>query len=105
MHEKVETTQKIARLQHVILHYSYRNIEHYVEKLNIYTTLGAKNLHSKKKSRHPILSILSFPYYFFNHYIIRGNIWNGKAGFVWSWLNACYHVVKYLKLDELNDNL
>lgn len=102
VHEKVILQGNTKKLEHVILHYSYKNLDHYFEKLNRYTTIGAQKLKAKGKSRNLVFTILSFPIYFFKHYVIYRNFMNGKAGFIWSYLNAWYHVVKYLKLRELN---
>lgn len=102
VHEKVKHQGKTVKLQNVILHYSYKNLTHYFEKFNLYSSIGAQKLKEKGKSRSVILSMFSFPFYFIKHYVIYLNCLNGKEGFIWSWLNACYHVVKYLKLHELN---
>jgi glycosyltransferase involved in cell wall biosynthesis len=102
VHEKVITSGKTLRLKGKVLHYSYRNLEHYFQKFNSYTQAGAIKLKEKGKSRALILCILSFPIYFLKHYFAYGNVFNGKEGFIWSYLNAWYHTVKYLKLYELN---
>jgi glycosyltransferase involved in cell wall biosynthesis len=102
VHEKVETTGNISNLNNSILHYSYRDLDHYFEKFNVYTSRGAQLLKTRGKNRPIFLTILLFPIYFFKHYLIYGNFLNGKEGFVWSYLSAWYHTVKYLKLNELN---
>lgn len=104
VHEKVEVSGGIKRLKGRILHYSYKDLNHYFLKFNLYTNSGAKRLHEKGKSRSLFLSILAFPVYFFKHYFVYGNCLNGKEGFIWSYLNAWYHTVKYLKLHELNQS-
>ncbi|NQW42137.1 MAG: glycosyltransferase family 2 protein [Bacteroidetes bacterium] len=103
VHEKVILKGNVLKLQNVILHNSYKNLDHYFEKFNRYTSIGAEKLKEKGKSRNLLMSIVSFPIYFFKHYILYRNFLNGKAGFIWSYLNAWYHVVKYLKLNELNN--
>lgn len=102
VHEKVKITGEIKHLNSVILHYSYKDLKHYFEKFNRYTSIGAIKLKEKGKSRSLLLSFAGFPVYFIKHYLFYGNILNGSAGFIWSYLNAWYHVVKYLKLHELN---
>jgi glycosyltransferase involved in cell wall biosynthesis len=102
VHEKVISSGKTLRLKGKVLHYSYKNLEHYFQKFNSYTQAGAIKLKEKGKSRSLLLCILSFPIYFVKHYFVYGNILNGKEGFIWSYLNAWYHTVKYLKLYELN---
>jgi glycosyltransferase involved in cell wall biosynthesis len=104
VHEKVLIKGPVNRLKEVILHYSYKDLQHYFVKFNAYTEAGAKKLYLKGKSRSLLLILLLSPVYFFKHYIIYGNILNGKEGFIWSYLNAWYHTVKYLKLIELKKN-
>ena len=102
VHEKVMVNGNIKKLDNVILHYSYKDLNHYFDKFNRYTSIGAQKLKEKGKSRNLAFTLLSFPIYFVKHYLIYRNFMNGKAGFIWSYLNAWYHVVKYLKLRELN---
>jgi glycosyltransferase involved in cell wall biosynthesis len=102
VHEKVITSGKTLRLKGRVLHYSYKNLDHYFQKFNSYTQAGATKLKEKGKTRSLILCVLSFPIYFVKHYFVYGNILNGKEGFIWSYLNAWYHTVKYLKLFEMN---
>lgn len=105
VHEKVIVKGKAAKLSHPILHHSYKDLVHYFQKFNTYTTQGAIKLHKKGKQRSLTLCFLSFPVYFFKHYFIYLNCLNGWQGLVWSYLSAGYHVVKYLKLFELNKKL
>jgi hypothetical protein len=102
VHEKVQIKDQIGNLNHVILHYSYQNLSHYFLKFNQYTDIGASKLKEKGKSRSLVFCILGFPIYFIKHYFVYGNCLNGWQGFVWSYLNAWYHTVKYLKLYALN---
>ncbi len=104
VHEKVEIKGKVADLNNVILHYSYKNLSHYFTKFNQYTDIGAAKLKEKGKSRSLLMCLAGFPVYFIKHYFIYGNILNGWQGFVWAYLNAWYHTVKYLKLYALNRN-
>ncbi|HEY1045935.1 MAG TPA: glycosyltransferase family 2 protein [Bacteroidia bacterium] len=102
VHEKVHVKGKIHNLNHIIFHHSYRDLSHYFRKFNHYTDIGAAKLKEKGKSRSLLMCLAAFPIYFFKHLIIYLNILNGWQGFVWSYLNAWYHTVKYLKLYELN---
>ncbi len=98
VHEKVHIDGKISELKGLIMHHSYRDLEHYFEKFNKYTEIGAEKLFKKGKNRSLISCLASFPVYFFKHYVIYRNFMNGWQGLVWSYLNAWYHTVKYLKL-------
>lgn len=102
VHEKVIFTGVPFKLQGVVLHHSYRDLQHYFSKFNTYTGAGALRLKQKGQSRSLPACIAFFPVYFLKHYVLYGNFMNGAPGFVWSYLNAWYHTVKYLKLYELN---
>lgn len=102
VHEKVALQGQVGKLGSVILHYSYKDLDHYFRKFNTYTSNGAIKLKEQGRSRGLLFCYLSFPIYFIKHYFFYGNILNGRAGFVWSYLSAWYHTVKYLKLYELN---
>lgn len=102
VHEKVRVKGKTADLNNIVLHHSYRDLSHYFRKFNHYTDIGAQKLKEKNRTRSLPLCIMGFPFYFIKHYFVYGNILNGREGFVWSYLNAWYHTVKYLKLYELN---
>lgn len=102
VHEKVRLQGKTGKLNNIILHHSYKDLDHYFEKFNRYTSIGALKLKEKGKSRNLLFTVAGLPIYFLKHYFIYGNFLNGKQGFIWSYLNAWYHVVKYLKLHELN---
>ncbi|MDP2174665.1 MAG: glycosyltransferase family 2 protein [Bacteroidota bacterium] len=102
VHERIIINGKTTKLNHKILHYSYKNLDHYFSKFNIYTTQGALKLKEKGKTRALLFCFIYFPFYFIKHYFIYLNIFNGWQGLVWSYLSAWYHTVKYLKLYEIN---
>lgn len=102
VHEQLIVEGAVSDMKHHILHYSYRGVAHYLEKMEDYTNRGAAKLYKKGKRRPLLLVYLLAPFYFLKHYVLYGNILNGKAGFIWSVLNARYHTVKYLKLYQLH---
>jgi len=102
LHESVKIKGKTLKLKNEIYHYCYKDIHHYFVKFNTYTTLY-KNASLKKGKRASRLeTILLFPWEFIRQYFIRGNLFNGYAGFVWSAFSAFYVFVKYIKLFEAN---
>lgn len=104
VHEKLQVKGQVGSLKNHILHYSYKSVPHYMEKLETYTTRGAYQMYKNGKKRGLLLIYLLAPFYFFKHYVLYGNFLNGKPGFIWSILNAKYHTVKYLKLFQLNQS-
>ena len=101
VHEGVELRGSAGTLRGTLLHYSYRDVAHYLAKFNTYTSLGAKQLHERGKRTHKITILLRLPIRFLQYYLLKGNCLNGFPGLVWSLLSAFYPMVKYLKLYEL----
>lgn len=101
VHEGIITSGATGMLKNRILHYSYRDISHHLEKINIYTSQAAQGL-VKKGRRYSIPAIaFKFPFAFFNFYVIKGGVLDGFPGFMWSWLSAFYAALKIAKAREL----
>lgn len=91
---------KIGKLKGSILHYSFRDFEHYVDKLNRVSSRRAAD--GKKKSLGQIrLRILFGPaFYFFKAYVMRG-LWRaGFYGLVIARLSALSRWLRDAKLYE-----
>ncbi|NBV51736.1 glycosyltransferase family 2 protein [bacterium] len=101
VHEKIETTGKVGHLEGALLHFSYQNWEDYFDKVNRYTSLGARELLSRGKSANPVFLWFRFPVLFLRRYIFQLGFLDGYNGFVWAMFSAWYPIIKYLKLREL----
>ncbi len=102
VHETVEISGNIGALHGELLHYSYRNVAHFFEKMNVYTDLGADILYQQGKKISK-----SYVYFrgitaFLEWYIGKGLFLDGFTGFCWAKLQATYTFIKYLKLYERN---
>jgi hypothetical protein len=91
----------VKQLKNKLLHYSYKDYNHFINKINLYSTLGAKKLLNRGKTQNRLVTVLAIPFNFFRYYIIHRNFLNGYRGFAWSVFNTVYHFLKYLKLAEL----
>ena len=81
-----------------LIHYPYRNWEHYFGKFNRYTELAAlKYLEEGKKAKfsdilfHPMAA-------FFKMYVLKAGWRDGKIGFVLAAFHYFYTMAKYVKL-------
>lgn len=101
VHEQIETSGRVGNLNGPLLHYSYPNLEAYLEKLNRYTTLGAQELFQKGKRTNLFLIWLRLPLLFLRRYVFQLGFLEGTEGFVWSTLSAYYTFIKYSKLREI----
>jgi len=97
----IHKEEKIKQLRGYLLHYSYRSISHQIEKINNYTTLGAKELYKKGKKHFLLKMIFGPPVNFILNYFIRFGFLDGVHGFVLSCFAAHESFVKYAKLWEM----
>jgi len=101
VHEGIEVNGAVGILRGGILHYSYRNISHHLEKINTYTSQAAEGYMKKGKSFPKGWAMLKFPFSFFAFYIVKGGFLDGYPGFMWSFLAAVYATLKVAKTIEL----
>jgi glycosyltransferase involved in cell wall biosynthesis len=101
VHEGIEIKGTVGMLKGHVLHYSYRDITHHLEKLNIYTSQAAEGYHQKGRSFSKVWVAMKFPATFFSLYFIRRGFLDGYPGFMWSFLAAVYSAVKVAKTIEL----
>ncbi|TLD85325.1 glycosyltransferase family 2 protein [Helicobacter sp. MIT 11-5569] len=86
-----------------ISHYPYKNLEGFLDKMQKYSTLFAKEKCGKKQSS--ALKALSHSIWcFFKNYFLQKGILQGYEGFVIASYNAQTAFWKYLKLYENNEN-
>lgn len=101
VHEGIEVQGKIRRLKGEILHYSYRDLTHHLEKINYYTSRAAESYVQKGKRFPKIWVILKFPISFLQFYCCKAGFLDGYPGFMWSLLGAFYASLKIAKSIEL----
>jgi hypothetical protein len=97
VHEDVEIEGEATWLKGSLLHYSYRDLHHYFEKFNQYTSLAAKELAKQGKRKSGLYLYFRFGISFWQYYLIKGFVKDGFPGFVWSICSAFYPIVKYAK--------
>jgi len=87
-----------------IEHFAYRDSEHFIAKLNRYTTVEAMNMLQQGRKfsffRMCVAGIRGFQVRFFNNQGFR----DGIRGFFLSLLMGIYRMVVYIKLWELHEN-
>jgi glycosyltransferase involved in cell wall biosynthesis len=107
VHEEIVcTSNKYAFLKNKLLHHSYVNWQHYLNKQDQYTSLQAEKLYQQEKNVNLIFHLLIKPCFkFFNHYFIRLGILDGTRGFIISYIQAHNILNRYVKLWQLKNNL
>lgn len=102
VHEVIKTDKKIGFFKNKLDHYSYKNLNHFLQKLNHYATLQALELFKENKK----ISIYHFTIKpvarFFIHYFFRLGFLDGLPGLILSYLNSYAVFMRYANLYELN---
>ncbi len=104
VHEKIchQCAEKNFAESKYLVHYPYRDWEHYFSKFNVYTTLAAKKMFESGKSAN-IFDIIIHPIWAsFRMYFLRGGFLDGAIGFILSGFHYFYTMAKYVKLYYYN---
>jgi glycosyltransferase involved in cell wall biosynthesis len=101
VHEKLEVEGKIGYLKNHLLHYTDPDINHYLSKLNHYTSLSAEELY--KKGKKATMGDLLFrpPTVFFKMFIWKMGFLDGVYGLILAFFSSFHVFTKYAKLWHL----
>jgi glycosyltransferase involved in cell wall biosynthesis len=95
---------KTQTLKNPLYHYPYHSISDFIAKMQSYSTLFAEQYRGKKTSS--IWKAIGHGFFaFFKSYFLKRGIFLGQEGFIISLYNGHTAYYKYLKLQELNENL
>jgi glycosyltransferase involved in cell wall biosynthesis len=97
IHAHLSTTYAVGSLNEPMIHYSYRNLESVLEKMNRYSSGSSRDLNTHKKSSNLFDAITHGAWAFFNTYFLKRGFLDGEAGFILSIVNAETTYYKYLK--------
>jgi glycosyltransferase involved in cell wall biosynthesis len=100
VHEGVELKGRTGRLDGLLLHYSYRDIAHYAEKMNFYSDgMATRRFEAGRRTSAPV-ALLRGVARFLRDYLFGGDFLYGGAGLVRSTLAGYYTFLTYTKLWE-----
>ncbi|MGY0407569.1 MAG: glycosyltransferase family 2 protein, partial [Polaribacter sp.] len=105
VHETIKTTGKVGFLKYKINHFSYRNYDHFISKMNHYAALRAEQLHKKGKKVNLYHLLIKPPVRFVIHYFLRLGFLDGFAGLILAKIQAYGVLTRYMKLWLLNNKL
>ena len=98
VHESVEAQGPVGRLSGLLNHYTYETMEHYIEKLNRYTTLAAEDRFARGDRSSLLNAVLRSQATFWRMWILQGGLWDGWRGYVLCLASSFYVLSKYTKL-------
>lgn len=100
-HDKIIVEGKVRRLRSPIYHFSYRDMDDHVQRINRFTTLSSREL-KRAGGRWRLIAALARPAArFFHSYVLERGFLEGFAGFYVALTAAVYVFLKYAKLWEL----
>ncbi len=101
VHEAVNINGSTGYLKNPLRHYTYKNVDDYLQRMQRYSTLAAKELF-KKGCRGSILDIIFRPpATFFKMFFLQLGMLDGIYGIILAYLYSVYTYKKYWKLREL----
>jgi len=101
VHEEIACKAETGQLKSGLKHYTYKNYEEYVRKIEKYSLLKAQELYKKKIKPNLFYRWLKPAYRFLYHYLINLGFLDGQAGFTIAKINAWGMKERYHKLKEL----
>lgn len=104
-HDAVQVNGTIGRLKGNLIHYIYRDMEHFSATKNSYSTLTSRD-HYKSGRKARVINFTLRPLYaFIYRYFVRLGFLDGIPGFIISIEEAHCVFLKYVKLYELERKL
>jgi len=105
VHDSVELKSKnnfkILQLKNIIYHQSFRSFSHWLDKINYYSSMQAKDAFLKNKNTSFLKIFLSPILAFFKAYFIRRYFIYGRDGLIYSAIFAYSRFAKAIKTREL----
>lgn len=101
VHETLDVEGNSGILQEKLIHYCYKNYDDYKDKMLKYGRLKAVESFYKEKKYSYVMMGLKTGWKFFNHYILRLGILDGKKGFIICYLNALGVLERFKELKRL----
>lgn len=101
VHEKLVVDGEIRKFKAPIYHFTYENIQEHMERINIFSELGAQKLYARqKKTGWYHLTLVPF-FRFFKSYFLKAGFLDGFPGLVISVLHSYAVFARYAKLREI----
>jgi glycosyltransferase involved in cell wall biosynthesis len=98
VHERLIVDGRVEALGHPIRHHSYDDLEEVLEKVNRYSTAGARLRRARGQRSSLTRAVLHGGWTFFRGYLLRGGFLDGREGFLLAVSNATGAFYRYAKL-------
>jgi glycosyltransferase involved in cell wall biosynthesis len=102
VHEQVVVRGPVGTLRHPVLHDSHDSVQHWVERMDWYTTLEAEAMRKAGRRAGIASMLLEPPLYAAYKYVWQQGWRDGAHGLVLALLLGCYRLLRVLKLWDLD---
>ncbi len=100
-----EVQGRVKKLKNPCLHYSFKNLNHHIDKINQYSTLFAKTALYEKQRKFKLIHLLLRPTFrFLRNYFLKLGFLDGMPGFISAVMASYYVFIKYAKMWEEEQN-
>jgi glycosyltransferase involved in cell wall biosynthesis len=100
LHEKLEVSGKVEKLEHPLLHYVYRDISDQVSTINRFSTVNADHRKSAGSTAYLLLGVIHAIGKFFECAIWKLGLLDGPPGLIIAMNSAFYVFLKHAKAWE-----
>ncbi|WP_313791308.1 glycosyltransferase family protein [Lacinutrix neustonica] len=104
VHESLHVNGVTSQLKQSLLHYSYRSFDKYMQKMNHYANLQAKDYDNKTGPLTAYHFIIKPFWGFFKHYIVQSGFRDGVVGLTIGYIQGYVVFMRYVKLRLLRKN-
>ncbi len=102
VHERLLVSGKVGNLKEPIIHRSYRDLDHYMEKLDRYTTLAARVRTERDQNTPALLAPVRAAWELADHLILHLGFLDGVPGWTYAGLSTASTYFKYAKAAEFS---
>jgi glycosyltransferase involved in cell wall biosynthesis len=103
VHERLLPNGDVGHLKNHFLHYSYRNFEQVLKKVDVYSSAAALQAFQKGQTGCLAKALLHGFWAFFRTYVLRKGFLDGQYGFALALSNGATSYYKYVKLWQLGN--
>ncbi|MBN1882141.1 MAG: glycosyltransferase family 2 protein [Deltaproteobacteria bacterium] len=100
LHAKVHVDGVVKELEHVYLHYNYKDIADQIRTVNLYSDIEAVDMDEADKKVSLFKMLFNPPFRFFRDYLLKRGFLDGMPGLIIAVTTSYYLFAKYAKLWE-----
>ncbi|MCL4558509.1 MAG: glycosyltransferase family 2 protein [Deltaproteobacteria bacterium] len=99
-HDTLEVDGRVCRLDGDILHYSFRDLSHHIQKLDYFTDLASSELIKSGRHAGPVDMMIHSSGMFVKMFFVKKGFLDGVQGFIAACVSAFHVFIKYAKAWE-----